>query len=498
MFSPLYKHYFSKNNSPIGVVSTKTFSNKFYRDWNQLNRLYSQGVINPRFKYRNELSTTDYIKSTLDRDKSPIHVKLCHELSRVSSKLDLPVSHIYGTDAQRHIIHFLYYNTKSLVEGHFKYTVGVSSRAIVGQKGIGKSTILQSMCMILPFLFPRYNLFPIYVSYDSLRDNGYLEANNLGDVIQDQLVKNGIEFPKVPLKREHNHSHVHTLEQVLEKIDGRILLIVDELDSLYRYKGDSYTEDNLARNFGVLQGFANSPSGRFAAIICGSSPSLPLLISRKAAEYDDLVERFPMLRNVTSLNSSKFECLEIDPSPPNDYKTLELMIGEKFIKEINLIAFMAGANIGAFNRLQSILKQTRDKSLPDLVSFLTPLPLKENSVAIRLETDSIPNLILESMYERNKSLFDPIIKDKVLNMGAILSTDWTKFKPLSGQEAIHLISKNSIGNPRNDLYYLADRGLISFGPELHLGLPAQVYPLGLLILLSSIYPSPMEGVYKIL
>jgi len=87
---------------------------------------------------------------------------------------------------------------------------------------------------------------------------------------------------------------------------------------------------------------------------------------------------------------------------------------------------------------------------------------------------------MDAFYHKNKLLFDPIIKENRINIEKVMNTDWRGFKPITGKEAMALISskqENQYGKVIPGLHFMADRGWIILNTELNNVLPTEVYPL---------------------
>lgn len=129
--------------------------------------------------------------------------------------------------------------------------------------------------------------------------------------------------------------------------------MLDEFESVYVYdNADPMERENRLRTLRCLSSMANCSSGRFAVILCGSSASLPYLISTKARAMEGIRERYP-LAAPPNLNINKFRPFCVESGVPSDLEDLRNMLGplqlsdrdEKVVAAV--VAFLVGHNARA-------------------------------------------------------------------------------------------------------------------------------------------------------
>ena len=383
---------------------------------------------------------------------------------------------MWRTRAHRELFGLLSHKCNNLLEGDFNNTVGVSTRTLLGAKGIGKSSALTSFLQLCPSLYGE-SLVPIYVSYYSIQSDDLLRKNSLGQILFRELNQVGLN-----VKSED----IHDTLVALRNENRKLLLVVDEIDRLFSCKSDfEYSQ----RTIGDLTAIAENRFGVSSALICGSSASLPDLVSNKACTNEELRLRFPLVNHVGSMNGSKFEEIRIYTSLPTDSEVINGIIIDEApsIEARRLIPFLAGTNARQISKLMAALKphfrkgKVEDGTLGDFVEIIKPINWKDIAQDTYDKKGKFFYEILSALKKKNSKIMDGLMDNNGnFNWEKIVQVNWSEFKPLLYNEVRICHSKidahsNQISNSdpkqtRIDLQFLADRSWVVLGDRF------EVYP----------------------
>ncbi len=372
------------------------------------------------------------------------------------------------------LINTLIAQSEQLADGRYEGKNGVACRLIVGMKGIGKTTLLNTFATtVCPILFP--TIIPVYITcrHDSESDDANrICDNSVWDTIVKALQQRGIleldEVISLPNIKARNDMIIKKLQQ-----HGKyVFLIVDHIDDLYRVSPTD-TSSTIARNsLGDLAWLGNQCSGRFGVILCGSSASSPLLITCHANR-----EEFPMLRGAPNLNYQKYPTWRLPSIRLNDFNSFKPYLRCCEMEVIpdslcRLIAFSTHPKPRNINKLEeSISKLEAYSLLRDDNSFEGKF-LRNLEVVLKRKNRDIIEMLCDK------------ISGKVI-LQNVMSQPWEEhLQPLEWNEVLTvwkttLEEENdtlkSFEDLQHTLYKLFDRDELVFD-QIYQGAPLHVYP----------------------
>lgn len=257
---------------------------------------------------------------------------------------------------------------KLLSVGAFVGTTGASCRLLVGERGSGKSVVLEArekpgcpcrgsarnspqfrvLCAVASVLETALpSVIPLYVSCDGIeRFAGVFAELELEALIARAMVSRGV-YPSSP-----------TLEGILPALRSagrRFLLIVDEIDSAYKVRRGSPAYRNVLSSLGALDSLGNNHSGLISVVLCGSSSVTGQLLCGDLALIAD---RFPLMADggTVDLNSQKYPtrrlprtiCIRLEPVKRMIQSMIVVaggaaVLDEDLLRLARLVAFSAGA-----------------------------------------------------------------------------------------------------------------------------------------------------------
>jgi hypothetical protein len=214
-----------------------------------------------------------------------------HPSSAASAPLALPIFH---TAAHAALLQHLAVHARQLAAGGFVGTTGAACGVLVGARGSGKTTVLRAFAAVAASAFP--GLIALYVSGEGVDDVGSpLRAAGLRDLIAAAARSRGV-----------NVQHAGGLEAGLQQAGLRVLVIVDEVDDLYRVSLDeahAAVRGNVVATLGKLAHMAGHAAGLYGVLLCGSSSSTYHLLCGPTLHLQD---KFPLVtRGVPDMNSTK-------------------------------------------------------------------------------------------------------------------------------------------------------------------------------------------------
>ena len=225
----------------------------------------------------------------------------------------------------------------SLASDQFRGSVGIASSLVYGEKNIGKSTILLDVCNSVSTLFPQ--IVPVYVDMSTV--NG--ESLRPSALMRREMEKLNIR----PTTR-----YLNECIQALRNNNKYALLIVDELDAVYRSTDSQHLE--ILEELAML---GSNDSGRVVALICGSVSVLPLLITKELLRYPKRASEFPLLRNAPDLNATKFRSFHLSQRVSRtDYDLIAATFNIP-PEMASACFFLAGNNIRGIESLAATIKR---------------------------------------------------------------------------------------------------------------------------------------------
>lgn len=210
---------------------------------------------------------------------------------------------LFCTVAHMKMVSYLWGQTRSLAEGRFCGRNGASSRTIVGAKGIGKTTVLRAFASVCSVIFP--TVACIVVDYNSYgAENDPASSGALLKVAAANLVERGY-LDVAPTKGPW----MDNVAKTIGPSGLRVLILVDEFDNLYRTGGREDMQKTTSAILTNLARLGNQETGLFCTFLCGSSSSIPQLISRNATK--DMYLEYPVLHFAPNLNETKYRAVHI-------------------------------------------------------------------------------------------------------------------------------------------------------------------------------------------
>ncbi len=339
-----------------------------------------------------------------------------------------------------------------------------------GPKGIGKTTTFKNIVFTIPLIFP--DIIAIYIDYDNITENKYLQQKNIIQIIADQLSR----VYGMKLDTYHNNLEL-AIVKALIAYNKYILLIVDELDKLNEISWENEWSKTLVSTLGGLCGIANDDTGRFSAFLSGSSSQLMSLVTADGKTDEECVKRFPLVSYAPDLNNTKFKQYRIYAAPPIDLNTVSKVLYGKDVTEGNIakvraITYFTGSVTREIVRLQYLTK--------DDFSRQYSLNSASNSFSSS-HTKAYPiwKEILDLLFEKNKYLIEKqLLNNGSIDLKKVMEVDWeNKFQSLCFSELCDSWKKRGgeLGSLGYWVFYLYDYNLIMVDD----GQPDLFYPYSL-------------------
>jgi hypothetical protein len=364
-------------------------------------------------------------------------------------------SRIAMTNTQTRILDLLWNLADNLSNGRYTSTNGAATMLLLGAKGIGKTCTCQAFIDICPTIV---NISCIWVDcYGFVEDNHLLCVADLKTCIALRLFGHTFQRAWKLLQ-----GPIGDLDTLLASHQKRAIIIVDELDEVYRFKPTK--DSNTALNMlGMLQLLGNSREGRAAVVLCGSSAQLPSLISRN--ESRALEDEFPLLLHGTpNLNETKYSSQRVWAPMSTDVETAKNILEAKNIyldaKDLRHLIFTIGTNPRELSKFAlNGSYEAGDKRHSEMSTNLRNHPHARNLL----------NAILDALFKANSKLLTPMVDSLAL---ASSNADWpTTFAPLSYKQvekqwaallADKKVKRTEKGSLQATLFYLCDRGYIVY------------------------------------
>jgi len=278
----------------------------------------------------------------------------------------------------------------------------------------------------------------------------------------------------------------YSVRAALLKANKRILLMIDELDKFYEVDpGKDYAE-TLERSLAQLAIVGDDDSGSFAAVLCGSSSRVPVLISGNGKSDPTFAKEFPLVQLSINLNGTKFRTRRVYSTTPVDLSTVASILGDTAkLAAVRFITFLTG---GVAREIQRLADFTDGG--PQDSTFIEQFHVESDPRAaqtLSLPSGELWNSILDELQVKNASLLNELKdEDGTLSVEKLSSVEWEgKLQPLSYTEVQKLWKTNKNANVPNSLdhwlYHLYDRDYICIG-RIEGGHPTDIYPYSLYML----------------
>jgi len=395
---------------------------------------------------------------------------------------------IFRTSLHDSIIKTLLVTGYRLSDNQFKGDNGPNTRLLQGAKGIGKSTVLKSFETIGAKIFP--NIIPVYISYDERTATGS-SLNKCSVAVE--IVKK-LKIHGIHVSIEEDKLLLKSIEDALKKNDKFVLLIVDEIDNLYRVSKDNNpTAFEAAENtLGDLAYLGNTTIGRFGVFLCGSSASCPLLITANR-NVDRNV--FPLIYGATNLNGKKYSTKRLPVPLCTDLHVIGNIladIGSRNCSEE--VCRLVGFTVGVIPRsIRTVLHSCCEED--EEVYGALQASRHESSVDMddHKHTKGFYRELIQDMKNENGEIMSMLTDTNgVFIYDRVLTQPWeTKLKPLCQKQVITAWyrfcekakndgtytdnMKEDRGLLQRHLFFLADKGLLTY-VRIEDALPQRIYP----------------------
>ena len=373
---------------------------------------------------------------------------------------------LYDTESHRLLVKELDRRLRALDNGSQIGHNGAGTRCFVGAKGIGKSTIMENFTRATPKL-ASVNTTCCYISFNNIVSSSRFESRTVMDVLNE-------EIRKVLGQKHEKYVDSQSFAQYLYDNNHQVLLLVDELDQLYR-QGNSQHVALYRKNLSELAYIGDDTSGVMACVVCGSSAVLPQLITSTVPVG---LENEFTLKDLPNLNGTKYRSTRIPSILPTNLKDATYMMSHRATKDKNtsissemvkLFVFFYGANPRNMGLAQVHLQT--DKKFP------SPLEISDPSGS-QQAASTMTNPIFREVYITVMRKLADVNKDIVLNarnactgtfhLEYIMNGEWASiFKPAhvsdldcfiqNGVDKIKIDKKQV----QNALIHLHDHGYIT-------------------------------------
>eukprot|EP01038_Epipyxis_sp_PR26KG_P016994 gene16994-23340_t len=380
---------------------------------------------------------------------------------------------IYSTRAHKGVYDIVLFQALNLSRGNYVNRQGVQSSTMVGAKGIGKTTSLKTFAHICKYIVP--NVCVVYISFNNILENKLLSEKSLTIIVILTLIELGVQItepgPECISPGEY-------LVKFLAINQMKLLLLVDELDQLYKSKSEI-----CLRTLHNLAYMGNQPTGTLSIIVCGSSSMMEFLITTNAGV--NIRTEFPLLdMGAPNLNGTKFLTKRVYSNIPTDLTAVAVIADKPFDDSskswIKLVTFCAGASSRAVERLISDASGTGQI----LLSLLPDLALSGSNTSSNSELNLLRNEIIHQIYKKNCKIFNAILySEDIIN--AIATSDWEEqFTPLKYAEVQQIwkslirankVAKENGASLDENLLHLGDRGWLTIG-TIENSHPQDIYP----------------------
>lgn len=396
---------------------------------------------------------------------------------------------LYDTPAHRVLLTSVHNKCDLLTKKRFVGRNGAHSRLIQGPKGVGKSTILEAYAKLCTDYHP--DVYPIYISFDELNIKGSQSGERtIMELVKDQLSKvHG-------LKIDPAEGHIGPqIARALEAANKYVLLIVDEVEEVYRTSESNPHRLNRLHILGDLNWLGNQKTGRFAVYLCGSSSSCPLLVTCHASK-----EEFPLLSDAPHLNGTKYNTLRLPVSAFTDLNAVENIIAGYFNLQTDTVdvddrrglARLMAFGVGAVPRAVDAMCVKIEEGEMDL---FTNLPSSAHLSGSRLHHDtSLPFLkhLHDKFRAKNENVANMLRNqtDGMVDLDLVRTVSWeTAFIPLSYEDIFEAWNgmcasinisftenRDGIEKLQYSVLELCDKGQITY-TAIDRGIPVGIFPL---------------------
>lgn len=336
---------------------------------------------------------------------------------------------MFDTKTHRQIISILLGHAKSLSKGMYVNKSGSCSCTLVGAKGIGKTECFLNFMHLANQIVA--NVIVVYVDFSGVGiGESILRNESLSATLCRELTKYGVQV--VASDPENPLPLVYRLLEALQLTGLRLLLLVDELDQLYRC---NLQPDTLISTLGELCVIGTQRTGSISVVLCGSSAMMENLISANATPLAR--EEFRLLEwGVPNLNCTKYRTKRVYSVTPVDLEALASVLQMECSNDrrpyLRLVAYRTGCNP---RRVDHLLDETEDSG-SSAHSPLAPEFSTGNNTLFNPDLGRLREFVLKLLWDANRSLLNDIFggdgdKSEADIVQAICTTPWeTRLLPV--------------------------------------------------------------------
>eukprot|EP01041_Mallomonas_annulata_P007501 gene7501-15350_t len=218
--------------------------------------------------------------------------------------------------------------------------------------------------------------------------------------------------------------------EYFRKEDIKLMLLIDELDQLYK--------SNLHSSLVTLHDLAylgDQPTGQVSVIACGSSAMMRDLITGSGVTILNIRAEFPRLVGAPNLNETKYLISRVYSTRSVDLEAVAEMRGNPFNEHnkqwLRLVAFTVGCSARAVQRILS------DPTVDTLSELFPEQSMNGHNILNNEDTNFLRGEIIKVIYKKNKRLLDKLFNFTQGNLlfHNIANIDWEKqFKQLSYED----------------------------------------------------------------
>ncbi len=328
----------------------------------------------------------------------------------------------FETVAHASLLETLAGHARLLARGSFTGSNGSACRTLIGPRGIGKTVMLRAFAAVAASAWS--NLIVLYVTGEGLAlpTTNSFQVMNLEDLIVAAAVARGVD---VATRRGA------ALSEALKAAGLFVLVILDEVDELYRVDEAQPRRERVRETLGMLSVLGGGMSGRFGVLLCGSSASTQSLIR---ADIAHLADAFPLVRNgVPDLNGSKFRRCVIKTAPCSASDEAATILAAV------LRLPRLSADLLPYARLLTFFVGTTPRAL--LLAARTPLDdvarITQEVAAVSPSAAAFYGVLLSRLVNANKGLIEMTRADGEVQFDKIMSEEckWEdSVKPLDWRD----------------------------------------------------------------
>lgn len=397
---------------------------------------------------------------------------------------------VYATPSHQEVLRALLWQSARLAGGFFVDNNGAHARLLQGAKGIGKSTMLREFTYVCQTLYP--SIVPIYITFNDVkRRDSVMRRMDIMEVIAEQLRLRGI--PVAADGDIFSPLSVRVTEALAATARARggqplrVLLLVDEIDELYR---EPAGDENALSCLGNLAYLGDRGTGLFTVLLCGSSAVTPLLITCNASSA--LRAEFPLLYGAPNLNGQKYRVWRI-PSPlPTDVDLVRELVSARLAQRpvdervARLVAFLSGGTARKIGMYAG--EAVSSSGIVVGTDELTTRFAEANAAAQRRmgsEGGQLYKAVLAAFQANNDVMMASLRTDGALDPRKVATVPWeSTFKPLPWVEVkkCWMRQQEAAGKEcdfnqlQEEVLGLCDVGYLVYDELTAEGVPAHVYP----------------------